>query len=48
MKKKKFWISEQRKLWNYLKEDQKRRVAEVLKPLKRGAQESVCGTCGLH
>lgn len=42
MKKKKFWISEQRKLWNYLKEDQKRRVAEVLKPLKRGAQESVC------
>ena len=30
MKKKKFWISEQRKLWNYLKEDQKRRVAEVL------------------
>ena len=42
MKKKMFWISEQRKLWNYLKEDQKRRVAEVLKPLKKEAQESVC------
>ena len=34
MKKKKFWISEQRKLWTYLKEDQKIRMAEVLKPLK--------------
>ena len=42
MKKKKFWISEQRKLWNYLKEDQKIRMAEVLKPLKKGAQENVC------
>ena len=42
MKENKVWIWGQRKLWSYVKEDEKRRVGEVLKPLKRGAQESVC------